>query len=207
MYSAKQKAIRAFLLWLNTLEDQVNLQLVESQQVLDLWNELETRLREIRLKLSHYKEADRNTKAGRSGWLDLDYLLGRNSYAFRSIDNRFREVEANYAHIRLAREYLQATGVQFRCISEVLRRIRAYLTSSMARGSRVTFDIQVAVSHFSESYTKLSETERLIAVWHDDGMEALRRPEESNAAIVLDYTNVFEAGFLSDEPQKSTKNG
>jgi len=53
LYFAKQKTIRAFLLWLDTFEDEVNLQLVESQQVLDLWNELETRMRELRLRLSH----------------------------------------------------------------------------------------------------------------------------------------------------------
>ncbi len=141
MYSAKQKAIRAFLLWLDTFEDQVNLQLVESQQVLDLWNELETRMREIRLSLSHNQKADRNTKDGRSGWLDLDYRLGRNSYAFRSIDNRLRGVEANYGHIRSAREYLQVTRVQVQSISEVLQEIRAYLTSSMAGGSRAILDI------------------------------------------------------------------
>lgn len=207
MYSAKQKAIRAFLLWLDTFEDQVNLQLVESQQVLDLWNELETRMREIRLSLSHNQKADRNTKDGRSGWLDLDYRLGRNSYAFRSIDNRLRGVEANYGHIRSAREYLQATRVQVQSISEVLQEIRAYLTSSMAGGSRAILDIQLAVNHFNGSYTKLSETERLIAVWHDKGTGARGRSRESNGAIVLDYTNVFEADFLSDEPQKSTKNG
>lgn len=105
LYSAKQKAIRAFLLWVDTFEDQVNLQLVESQQVLNLWNELETRMREIRLSLSHNQEAHRITKAEKSSWLDLDYLLGRNSHAFRSMDNQFKGVEANYGHIiRPARE-------------------------------------------------------------------------------------------------------
>lgn len=208
MYSAKQKAIRAFLLWVDTFEDQVNLQLVKSQQVLDLWNKLETRMREIRLSLSHNQEANRISKAEKSSWLDLDYLLGRNSHAFRSMDYRFKGVEANYGHIiRPAREYLQATGVQVQSISEALRRIRAYLTSSMARGSRATFDIQLAVTHISESYTKLSGTQRLNDLWHDKAREALGRPKESNGAIVYDYTDVFEADMFSDEPRKSMKNG
>lgn len=68
-------------------------------------------MREIRLTLNHNQEADGNTKAELSSWLGLNYLLGRNSHAFRSIDNRLRDVEAKYGHFRSSREYLQATGV------------------------------------------------------------------------------------------------
>lgn len=80
-----------------------------------------------------------------------------------------------------------------------------YLTSSEARGSRATFDIQLADNHFHESYTELFGTERHIAKWHDRETEARQRPKEANGAIVYDYPQMFSKRGPSRTKHKSRR--
>ena len=79
------KMIKVYQKWMNVLETENNLHLIQSQQILDQFDDLEGRLREIKFAFHMANEEGKDNKSNLSGWLNYGYWTGHNIKFFASL--------------------------------------------------------------------------------------------------------------------------
>ena len=94
--------VEAYQKCLGVLETESNLRLIQYQHVLGQFDDLEGRLREIKVAFHMANEDDKVNKAGLFGWLNYEYWNGHNNRILRVTDKHLGSFEKNHAHINLA---------------------------------------------------------------------------------------------------------
>ena len=204
--SLEVRMAKAYIRWLDALEHEIDLQLLKSDQLLAQFQNLGGRLRDLKVSLSMDRENDKNTKAELFKWGDYNYWFGWNAEALLPIKRRLTVAEKNYAHIKLAQEYLFSTNIQMKEVSRNIRKIRALIRSSVVRDSRTEFEIHAAVTHVGKSFVDLNNTQRAIAVVQEKHVKALGSLIVRNGSIIIDYVGQdSEGALLGDSKPTASK--
>ena len=186
--SVQFRLVEAYLDWLNILDVQNNLQLIESQQLLGQFGDLEGRLREIKSAFTSAHEDDKDNKVELSNWVNWQYWRGQNDKALRSINKRLDAADKNYAHLELAKLYLRSTHLQHKEQNNRILTLRAYLQSPTMLIKRDPDDVHAAFNLISGSARRLKVTYKYVAAVQDHHVEALGRLVVENGIIVINMT-------------------
>lgn len=190
---------KAYRTWLTVLKRENNLRMIQSQQILAQFDDLEGRLRGLKSDFSLANEVDKSNKAGLFGWLNHEYWNGHKNPILRQIDKRLCSAKEHHKPINLTQQYLHSTQMQYQEQDSKIMNLQAFLVSPAVYASHDIDNVTAASKLISRSVTNLQATHRYLQTIKDPYTEAFGRPIVQNGTVVIDFgTTITEEKSLID---------